>query len=100
MDVKNLPMSYPWPIDPSVLYEQEQHISSATWEGHDCGTLRCHEHTLKIDGWKLLKKQIDLVGKAGFGHFRLIGKFRLKNAVMHSSPRWLKGGGKLTRFIC
>ncbi|TXG68537.1 hypothetical protein EZV62_003472 [Acer yangbiense] len=54
------------PIDPSVLYEQEQHISSAIWEGQDRGTLRCHEHTSNIDGWKLLKKQIDLVGKAGW----------------------------------
>ncbi|KAK1575497.1 hypothetical protein Q3G72_005973 [Acer saccharum] len=63
MDVKNPPMSYPGTIDPSVLYEQDQHISSAIWEGQDRGTLMCHEHTSKINGWKLLKKQIDLVGK-------------------------------------
>ncbi|KAK1575500.1 hypothetical protein Q3G72_006030 [Acer saccharum] len=51
--------SYPGPIDPSVLYDQKLHISSAIWEGQDRGPMRCHEHTSKIDGWKLLKKQID-----------------------------------------
>ncbi|KAK0595478.1 hypothetical protein LWI29_007073 [Acer saccharum] len=55
----NPPPSYPGPIDPSVLYDQKLHISSAIWEGQDRGPLRCHEHTSKIDGWKLLKKQID-----------------------------------------
>ncbi|TXG68534.1 hypothetical protein EZV62_003469 [Acer yangbiense] len=89
MDVKNPPTSYPGPIDPLVLYEQEQHISSATWEGQDRGILRCHEHTSKINGWKLLKKQIDLVGKVGFGHFRLIGQFSLNLALISALvERW------------
>ncbi|KAH7565506.1 hypothetical protein JRO89_XS09G0219600 [Xanthoceras sorbifolium] len=90
MDVENMHTIYPGPIDPSVLYEQEQHISSAIWEGQDRGTLRCHEHTSKIDGWKLLKRQIDLVGKAaGFGYFRLIGQFSLNNALISALvERW------------
>lgn len=89
MSVQNPPTNFPGPIDPSVLYEQEQHISSAIWEGQDRGTLRCHEHTSKIDGWKLTKKQIDLVGKAGFGYFRLIGQVSLNNPLISALvERW------------
>ncbi|KAJ4717873.1 Serine/threonine-protein phosphatase 7 long form-like protein [Melia azedarach] len=89
MDVQNLSTNFPGPIDTSVLYEQEQHVSSAIWEGQDRGTLRCHEHTSKIDGWKLTKKQIDLVGKAGFGHFRLIGQVSLNNPLISALvERW------------
>ncbi|KAJ0075278.1 hypothetical protein Patl1_33525 [Pistacia atlantica] len=89
MDLVEPLTSYPGPMDPIVLYDQEQHVSSAIWEGQDRGTLRCHEHTSKIDGWKLTKKQIELVTKAGFGHFRLIGQISLNNPLISALvERW------------
>lgn len=53
----------PGPIDDSVLYDQEKHVSSAVWEGQERGALRCHEHTSKLDQWTLTPKQIELVKK-------------------------------------
>ncbi|KAK3042421.1 hypothetical protein RJ639_000145 [Escallonia herrerae] len=41
--------SNPGPIDGSVLYDQDKHVSSAVWEGQERGALRCHEHTSKLD---------------------------------------------------
>ncbi|KAH8517939.1 hypothetical protein H0E87_005742 [Populus deltoides] len=61
----------PGPIDGSVLYDQDKHVSSAVWDGQERGALRCHEHTSKLGEWKLTPKQIELVEKAGFG---LLGK--------------------------
>ncbi|CAK8531222.1 unnamed protein product [Lathyrus sativus] len=44
----------PGPIDGSVLYDQDKHVSSAVWEGQqERGALRCHEHTSKLDQWTL-----------------------------------------------
>ncbi|WJZ98906.1 hypothetical protein VitviT2T_017397 [Vitis vinifera] len=57
----------PGPIDESVLYDQDKHVSSAVWEGQERGALRCHEHTSKLDQWALTPKQLELVHKAGFG---------------------------------
>ncbi|KAK6914752.1 Aminotransferase-like, plant mobile domain [Dillenia turbinata] len=43
------PFSYnPGPIDYSVLYEQDKHISSAIWDGEDRGVLRCHDRSVKV----------------------------------------------------
>ncbi|KNA25613.1 hypothetical protein SOVF_005040 [Spinacia oleracea] len=41
----------PGPLDDSVLYDQEKHVSSAVWEGQERGALRCHEHTSKLNQW-------------------------------------------------
>ncbi|KAJ4824796.1 hypothetical protein Tsubulata_022786 [Turnera subulata] len=65
----------PGPIDPYVLYDQEDHVSSAVWEGLERGALRCHEHTSKLEEWRLTPKQIELVEKAGFKYFRKIEAF-------------------------
>ncbi|KAM7271863.1 hypothetical protein ACFE04_031077 [Oxalis oulophora] len=62
----------PGPIDGSVLYDQDKHVSAAVWEGQERGALRCHEHTSKLGEWRLLPEQIELVNKAGFGHLRKI----------------------------
>ncbi|RZB44556.1 Protein MAIN-LIKE 2 [Glycine soja] len=62
----------PGPIDNYVLYDQDNHVSSAVWVGLERGVLRCHEHTSMLDQWKLTPKQIKLVEKAGFGHLRLL----------------------------
>ncbi|GAU51302.1 hypothetical protein TSUD_131460 [Trifolium subterraneum] len=51
----------PGPIDGSVLYDQEKHVSTAVWEGQERGALRCHEHTSKLDQWTLTPKQIELL---------------------------------------
>ncbi|KAF5458577.1 hypothetical protein F2P56_022599 [Juglans regia] len=77
------------PIDSSVLYDQEKHVSSAVWEGQERGALRCHEHTSKLDQWTLTVKQIELVEKAGFGYLRLIPAVSLDNPLISALvERW------------
>ncbi|XP_050370587.1 protein MAIN-LIKE 2-like [Argentina anserina] len=79
----------PGPIDKSVLYDQENHISSAIWEGQERSVLRCHEHTSMLEQWKLTPKQIELVEKAGFGYFRMIPTISLDNALISALvERW------------
>ncbi|XP_024959492.1 protein MAIN-LIKE 2 [Cynara cardunculus var. scolymus] len=79
----------PGPIDDSVLYDQEKHVSSAVWEGQERGALRCHEHTSKLDQWTLTSKQIELVNKAGFGYLRLIPAISLDNPLISALvERW------------
>ncbi|KAI3708846.1 hypothetical protein L2E82_38352 [Cichorium intybus] len=79
----------PGPIDDSVLYDQEKHVSSAVWEGQERGALRCHEHTSKLDQWTLTPKQIELVKKAGFGYLRLIPAISLDNPLISALvERW------------
>ncbi|KAM5584603.1 protein MAIN-LIKE 2-like [Rosa sericea] len=81
----------PGPIDRSVLYDQENHISSAIWEGQERSVLRCHEHTSMLEQWKLTPKQIELVEKAGFGYFRMIPTISLDNALISALvERWRK----------
>ncbi|KAI9114595.1 hypothetical protein K1719_014293 [Acacia pycnantha] len=67
VEVVDLYATNPGPIDGSVLYDQDKHVSTAVWEGQERGALRCHEHTSKLDQWTLTPKQIELVQKAGFG---------------------------------
>ncbi|GAY38525.1 hypothetical protein CUMW_037390 [Citrus unshiu] len=50
MSVQNPPTNFPGPIDPSVLYEQEQHISSAIWEGQDRDAKEIKGGMVKL-GW-------------------------------------------------
>ncbi|EXC09160.1 hypothetical protein L484_005116 [Morus notabilis] len=79
----------PGPIDKSVLYDQENHVSSAVWDGQERGVLRCHEHTSMLVQWKLTRKQIELVEKAGFGYLRLIPSFSLDNSLISAlTERW------------
>ncbi|KAD2139046.1 hypothetical protein R6Q59_016188 [Mikania micrantha] len=79
----------PGPIDDSVLYDQEKHVSSAIWEGQERGALRCHEHTSKLDQWTLTSKQIELVKRAGFGYLRLIPAISLDNPLISALvERW------------
>lgn len=79
----------PGPIDDSVLYDQDKHVSSAIWEGQERGALRCHEHTSKLDQWALTPKQIELVNKAGFGCLRLIPAISLDNPLISAlAERW------------
>nr|GMD81429.1 serine/threonine-protein phosphatase 7 long form homolog [Ipomoea batatas] len=79
----------PGPIDDSVLYDQDKHVSCAVWEGQERGALRCHEHTSKLDRWMLTEKQIELVKKAGFGHLRLIPAISLDNPLISALvERW------------
>ncbi|KAL5579455.1 hypothetical protein UlMin_011897 [Ulmus minor] len=79
----------PGPIDKSVLYDQESHVSSAVWDGQERGVLRCHEHTSMLDQWKLTPQQIELVEKAGFGFFRLLPTIYLDNSLISALvERW------------
>ncbi|XP_022944341.1 protein MAIN-LIKE 2-like [Cucurbita moschata] len=79
----------PGPIDSSVLYDQEKHVSSAVWDGQERGALRCHEHTSKLDQWTLTAKQIELVERAGFGYLRLIPAISLDNPLISALvERW------------
>ncbi|KAH7861299.1 hypothetical protein Vadar_024351 [Vaccinium darrowii] len=79
----------PGPIDDSVLYDQDKHVSSAVWEGQERGALRCHEHTSKLDQWTLTLKQVELVKKAGFGYLRLIPAISLDNPLISALvERW------------
>ncbi|KAJ8763014.1 hypothetical protein K2173_023219 [Erythroxylum novogranatense] len=81
----------PGPIDPSVLYDQDNHVSSAIWEGQERGVLRCHEHTSKLGEWRLTQKQIELVEKAGFGYLRLLPSISLDNPLISALvERWRK----------
>lgn len=82
-------MTSPGPIDQSVLYDQDKHVSSAVWEGQERGALRCHEHTSKLDQWALTQKQLELVHKAGFGYLRLIPAISLDNPLISALvERW------------
>ncbi|KAI3704099.1 hypothetical protein L1987_74312 [Smallanthus sonchifolius] len=75
----------PGPIDDSVLYDQEKHVSSAIWEGQERGALRCHEHTSKLDQWTLTSKQIELAGRYSWGAATLSFLYRaLGNASLRS----------------
>ncbi|XP_057455217.1 protein MAIN-LIKE 2-like isoform X2 [Lotus japonicus] len=79
----------PGPIDNCVLYDQDNHVSSAIWDGHERGVLRCHEHTSLLDQWKLTPIQIKLVEKAGFGYLRLLPAMSLDNALIAALvERW------------
>lgn len=79
----------PGPIDESVLYDQDRHVSAAVWEGQERGALRCHEHTSKLDRWVLTDKQIELVKKSGFGYLRLIPAISLDNPLISALvERW------------
>ncbi|KAI8005783.1 Protein MAIN-LIKE 2 [Camellia lanceoleosa] len=79
----------PGPIDDSVLYDQDKHVSSAVWEGQERGALRCHEHTSKLDQWTLTSKQVELVKKAGFDYLRLIPAISLDNPLISALvERW------------
>lgn len=79
----------PGPIDGSVLYDQDKHVSSAVWDGQERGALRCHEHTSKLDQWRLTVKQTELVEKAGFGYLRLIPAISLDNPLISALvERW------------
>ncbi|XP_012571200.1 protein MAIN-LIKE 2 isoform X3 [Cicer arietinum] len=80
----------PGPIDGSVLYDQDKHVSTAVWEGQqERGALRCHEHTSKLDQWTLTPKQIELVEKAGFGYLRSIPAISLDNPLISALvERW------------
>ncbi|XP_052178435.1 protein MAIN-LIKE 2-like [Diospyros lotus] len=81
----------PGPIDDSVLYDQDKHVSSAVWEGQERGALRCHEHTSKLDQWMLTSKQVELINKAGFGYLRLIPAISLDNPLISALvERWRK----------
>lgn len=85
----DLHSSNPGPIDDSVLYDQDKHVSAAVWEGQERGALRCHEHTSKLDRWVLTDKQIELVKKAGFGFLRLIPAISLDNPLISALvERW------------
>ncbi|KAL0346178.1 UNVERIFIED_CONTAM: protein MAIN-LIKE 2 [Sesamum radiatum] len=79
----------PGPVDGSILYDQDKHVSAAVWEGQDRGALRCHEHTSKLDRWLLTEKQIELVKRAGFGYLRLIPAISLDNPLISALvERW------------
>ncbi|XP_038703728.1 protein MAIN-LIKE 2 [Tripterygium wilfordii] len=79
----------PGPIESSVLYDQDKHVSSAVWEGQERGALRCHEHTLKLGEWRLTPKQIELVEEAGFGYLRKIPAISLDNPLISALvERW------------
>ncbi|XWS47332.1 hypothetical protein CRYUN_Cryun14cG0143400 [Craigia yunnanensis] len=79
----------PGPVDRSVLYDQEKHVSSAVWDGQERGALRCHEHTSKLGEWRLTPKQIELVEKAGFGYLRKIPAISLDNPLISALvERW------------
>ncbi|GFP80828.1 serine/threonine-protein phosphatase 7 long form homolog [Phtheirospermum japonicum] len=56
----------PGPVDDSILYDQDKHVSAAVWEGQERGALRCHEHTSKLDRWLLTDKQIELAPVTGY----------------------------------
>ncbi|KAL6137491.1 hypothetical protein ACLB2K_062783 [Fragaria x ananassa] len=79
----------PGPIDKSLLYDQDDHISSAIWDGQERGVLRCHEHTSMLEHWKLTPRQMVLVEKAGFGYFRTIPTIILDNSLISALvERW------------
>ncbi|KAL6530533.1 hypothetical protein OROMI_028422 [Orobanche minor] len=81
----------PGPVDDSVLYDQDKHVSAAVWEGQERSVLRCHEHTSKLDRWLLTDKQIELVKRAGFGYLRLIPAISLDNPLISALvERWRK----------
>ncbi|CAN0897495.1 Protein MAIN-LIKE 2 [Linum grandiflorum] len=81
----------PGPVDASVLYEQDKHVSSAVWDGQERGALRCHEHTSKLGEWRLTQKQIELVEMSGFGHLRKIPAISLDNPLISALvERWRK----------
>ncbi|KAJ6334274.1 hypothetical protein OIU78_011219 [Salix suchowensis] len=67
----------PGPIDGSILYDQDKHVSSAVWDGQERGALRCHEHTSKLGEWKLTPKQIELLGKAPDSNYASGGMVKL-----------------------
>lgn len=79
----------PGPIDDSVLHDQDNHVSSAVWDGQERGVLRCHEHTSLLDQWKLTPKQIELVAKAGFQYLRMIPAINFDSALIAALvERW------------
>ncbi|XP_065851952.1 protein MAIN-LIKE 2-like [Euphorbia lathyris] len=81
----------PGPVDASVLYDQENHVSAAIWDGQERGVLRCHEHTSKLGEWRLTQQQIELVEKAGFGYLRRLPSISLDNPLISALvERWRK----------
>lgn len=83
------PIGDPGPIDNSVLYDQDNHVSSAVWDGQERGVLRCHEHTSLLDQWKLIPNQMELVEKAGFQYLRMIPAINFDSALIAALvERW------------
>ncbi|XP_010532985.1 PREDICTED: serine/threonine-protein phosphatase 7 long form homolog [Tarenaya hassleriana] len=83
------PLTNPGPLKDIVLYDQEKHVSSAVWDGQERGALRCHEHTSKLNEWRLSSKQVELVERAGFGYLRQIPAISLDNPLISALvERW------------
>ncbi|KAL8461860.1 hypothetical protein ACS0TY_033090 [Phlomoides rotata] len=81
----------PGPDDDSVLYDQDEHVSSAVWEGQERGILNCNERTSKLGQWLLTQRQIELVEKAGFGHLRRIPAIHIDIPLISALvERWRK----------
>ncbi|GER25795.1 aminotransferase-like, partial [Striga asiatica] len=82
----------PGPVDDSILYDQDKHVSAAVWEGQERGALRCHEHTSKLDRWLLTDKQIELCWS--FYHLN-VGRPKLHHDPIHECfPFVLRWKGK------
>ena len=60
----------PGPIDSSVLYDQENHVSEDVWQGVERGTLLSSQTTsITYDKWELTTLQKKLLFSWGFGVF-------------------------------
>lgn len=59
------------PLDNSVLFDQQNHISEDVWEDNDRGVLESIVQNISItyDKWESTPAQILLLNKYGFGVF-------------------------------
>ena len=79
----------PGPIDTSVLSEQDNHISTAIWNGREPGVYRCIPANPKKGFWKLNDRQIESVKLTGLHHLSHISHMRIDHSLISALiERW------------
>ncbi|KAG9456253.1 hypothetical protein H6P81_000761 [Aristolochia fimbriata] len=80
---------FPGPIEPTVLYEQNTHRSSAILRGENPGCLDCSEHFTSLHMWPVDDRIMPYIVRAGFAHFVKLRWFRLDRALITALiERW------------
>ncbi|RWR73152.1 protein MAIN-LIKE 2 [Cinnamomum micranthum f. kanehirae] len=72
---------HPGPVDNSVLYDQERHISERVWNGKEAGPLRCIP-TPNHDSWEINDRMWDLIRQTGLEQLAKIGKIELDHGLI------------------
>ncbi|RWR78487.1 protein MAIN-LIKE 2 [Cinnamomum micranthum f. kanehirae] len=71
----------PGPLDNSVLYDQDSHISERVWNGREAGPLRCIP-TPNHDSWEINDHMWELIRQTGLEQLAKIKKIELDHGLI------------------